>query len=249
MTQPRVLYALFMLLALAAFALTRRMMAKEPAIASLSSRQRMILGIAAFIGAMFGAKLPFVLSGGAAWDADRWLADGKTLTTGLAGAYLAVELTKWMNGIRIKTGDGFALPLAVAMAVGRWGCFFGGCCYGVHTSLPWGVDFHGDGPRHPTQIYESLFHATMAVVLIAVARRGTFRFQRLKLYLIAYCAFRFLTEYIRPATPGPLGLTYYQWVVLIMALALLLQWLSDRRLHVFCNPPLPTVGSPHTISV
>src|SRR5258707_413063 len=54
-----------------------------------------------------------------------WLADGKTITTGLASAYLAVELTKFVPDLQVKTGDAFALPLAV----GRWGCFLNGCCY------------------------------------------------------------------------------------------------------------------------
>ena len=74
--------------------------------------------------------------------------------------------------MRVKTGDTFAVPLALALAVGRWGCFFNGCCYGVETTLPWGVWFRSRrrrAPRlmkcHPTQIYESLFHFTMAVVL------------------------------------------------------------------------------------
>ena len=52
----------------------------------------------------------------------------------------------------------FALPLALALAVGRWGCFFNGCCYGTPTTCRGACDF-GDGvPRHPTQVYESLFH-------------------------------------------------------------------------------------------
>src|SRR5919204_429820 len=77
--------------------------------------------------------------------------------------------------IRVKTGDTFALPLALALALGRWGCFCNGCCFGKPTDLPWGVDF-GDGVRcHPTQIYESLFHALMALVLLELMRRGLFR--------------------------------------------------------------------------
>src|SRR5205085_4282022 len=134
---------------------------------------------------------------------------GKTITTGLAGAYAGVELAKLALGIRVKTGDAFALPLALALAVGRWGCFFNGCCYGVETSLPWGVDF-GDGVRrHPTQIYESLFHFGMALVLIEIARRGGLRYQRLKLYLIAYGVYRFCTALIRQERADFRGLTLY----------------------------------------
>ena len=135
-----------------------------------------------------------------------WTSDGKTIMAALIGGYLAVELAKRLLDMRIKTGDTFAVPLALAMAVGRWGCFFNGCCYGVETTLPWGVWFAvpgADGTSHlikchPTQIYESLFHFTMAMVLLWLTIRGLLPHQRLKLYLIAYGVYRFLTEYIRP---------------------------------------------------
>lgn len=64
------------------------------------------------------------------WD------DGKSIVFGMAVAYAAVEVTKLALGIRTKTGDYFALPLALGMAVGRWGCFFNGCGGGVKTDLP-----------------------------------------------------------------------------------------------------------------
>src|SRR5206468_3143555 len=100
--------------------------------------QRVALGLAAFAGGMLGAKLPFVLAdmegllSGAAW-----FDSGKTLLFGLAGGYGAVEAAKWALDIRAKTGDGFAAPVAAAVAVGRLACFSAGCCYGVCTDLPW----------------------------------------------------------------------------------------------------------------
>ena len=157
-------------------------------------------------------------------EAAAWAADGKTITTGLIGAYLAVEFAKWLLGIRIKTGDSFALPLALALAVGRWGCFFNGCCYGRETDLPWACDF-GDGVlRHPTQVYESLFHLTMAGVLLWLMGRGLLRTHRLQLYLIAYGVFRFLTEYLRPEPEWFGGLTFYQWVAVVLIVGLAGQW-------------------------
>src|SRR5256885_1465610 len=81
------------------------------------------------------------------------------------------------------------------------------------ATLPWCVTF-GDGVcRHPTQIYESLFHAVWAVILVRLTQRDLLRYQRLKLYLIAYCVYRFLIEFIR-TEPKWLGdFTYYQVVV------------------------------------
>ncbi|HVS39999.1 MAG TPA: hypothetical protein VMS17_30855, partial [Gemmataceae bacterium] len=53
--------------------------------------------------------------------------------------------------------------------------------------------------------------------------------QRLKLYLIAYGVYRFLTEYIRPEPRWWPGLTFYQWAALGLTVGLLVQWRLDRR--------------------
>jgi|SRR5438270_1050096 len=228
---PHVLYSSFMILALLVFLIVRQVQPRPAALAVLPWWQRVALGLAAFVGGALGAKLPFALTSGAGWlSPSAWLTDGKTITTGLAGAYLLVELTKLTLGVTVKTGDTFALPLALALAVGRWGCFFNGCCYGTATALPWGVDF-GDGVhRHPTQIYESLFHFGMALVLLEVIRRDGLRYQRLKLYLIAYGIYRFFSEYIRPEPADYLGLTFYQWVAILLVAVLSVQWIVDARL-------------------
>jgi len=218
-----------MVAAAAMFLLARRCFpAPNVGLAALSRRERLTINLAAFIGGVLGAKLPFVFVRGADWFGAAWFADGKTVTTGLMGAYIAVELAKMFWGIEARTGDSFALPLPLALAVGRWGCFLHGCCAGVPTQLPWGVDF-GDGiPRHPTQVYESLFHFTMALVLIQVIRRGWFHEHRLKLHLIAYGIYRFLTEFIRPEPPYALGLTYFQWMASAIAIGLSMQWRYAR---------------------
>jgi len=231
---PRLLYALFMLLALGVFLIVHSWMPKPRALIALPWRKRLALTLAGFIGGSLGAKLPFVLGDAAGWfSQSAWLADGKTITTALACAYLAVECTKLVLGIHVKTGDTFALPLALALAVGRWGCFFNGCCYGVPTTLPWAVSFEqpdGSWVRcHPTQVYESLFHLTMAGLLVWIAWRDGCRYQRLKLYLIAYGVYRFATEFIRPEPAMELGLTFYQWVALGLVLGLSIQWQMDRH--------------------
>jgi len=229
---PRESYALFMALAALTFLAVRYFTPKPPAYDRLPLGERALLGLFAFIGGVLGAKVPFVL--GAVLDGDvadagflgyrLWFTDGKTITAGLAGAYLGVELGKLLLGVRIKTGDTFALPLACAMAVGRFGCFFNGCCGGVPTDVPWAV-----GGCHPTQVYESLFHLGMAGLLLLSMRLGVLENQRLKCYLIAYCAYRFLTEFIRPEPAYLLGLTFYQWFCLVAAAALAVQWAIDSR--------------------
>lgn len=229
---PRHYYTLFMALSAVVFVAARWFMPQPPQLAALSWRRRLALMMAAFMGGSFGSKLPFLLgheAGPLTWQA--WAADGKTVVGALAGAYLAVEFAKRVLGITVRTGDTFALPLALALAVGRWGCFFHGCCHGIETTLPWGVIFEIDGQPvrcHPTQVYESLFHLAMAGLLGLLAWFNLLAGRRLKLYLIGYCGFRFLTEFIRPAPAGLLGLTGYQWASLVMAAALAAQWALER---------------------
>jgi phosphatidylglycerol:prolipoprotein diacylglycerol transferase len=226
----RAAYAAFMGLALATALVVRRWFVPKPAeYVALPPWKRAGIGAAAFLGGVLGAKLPFVLAGEEGlFSGTAWLADGKTVVAGFGLGYLAVELAKAAMRVRVKTGDTFALPLACAMAVGRWGCFFNGCCYGTHSELPWAVRF-GDVSRHPTQLYEVAFHAAMAAALVWLARRDLLRRQRLKLYLIGYAAFRFLVEFIRPEPAWWLGLSVYQWAALALIPPLAWQWRLDAR--------------------
>jgi prolipoprotein diacylglyceryltransferase len=83
--------------------------------------------------------------------------------------------------------------------------------------------------RHPTQIYESLFHLSMAAVLWGLLRSEVFRYQLLKLYLICYGVYRLFTEMIRPEPRDWWGLTFYQMVSVLLTAGLSVQWVIDER--------------------
>ncbi|MGI9427430.1 MAG: prolipoprotein diacylglyceryl transferase [Bythopirellula sp.] len=201
----------------------------------LSRQEKIALGLGAFCGAMIGAKLPFVL---ADWQGmlsgAAWFSDGKTILCGLVGGYFGVEVAKWSMDIRVKTGDSFAVPVAAAVGIGRVACFVGGCCYGTPTNLPWGLVFPAVDrlPRHPTQLYEAAFHLLAAVVLLSLQRRRLLPGQLIKLYILAYLAYRLLTEFIRPEARLWQGLTGYQWAALaLMPVFIGLWWRDQRSLH------------------
>lgn len=196
--------------------------------------------MAAFFGAMIGSKLPFL--GELGWsgflNGSVWFMDGKTMLGGIFGGYAAVEVTKETLGIKESTGDTFALPVALSVLIGRIGCYVAGCCYGTETTLPWGVAFDTDvltpgAMRHPTQVYEALFHGIAAILLLVAAQFNWLTGQRLKAYLLAYLVFRFITEWIRPAPVSSLGLTLYQWSCLILAGLLGVLWYRDS---IRCKP-------------
>lgn len=237
--QADIVYAVTMLLAVAvAVALARWMRDPLP----LTRRQRLALGLGAFCGAMIGAKLPFVL---ADWNrllsGRAWLDNGKTLLFGMAGGYLGVEIAKAALGIRIKTGDSLAVPVAAAIAVGRLACVYAGCCFGTATDFPWGIDF-GDGiRRHPTQLYEALFHASAAGALFVLRQRGLCRGQLIKLYFLSYFAFRFLTEWIRPESRLWLDLTFYQWTAVVLFALFVGLWVHDARSRQISLPSRPSM--------
>jgi phosphatidylglycerol:prolipoprotein diacylglycerol transferase len=198
----------------------------------LSRQEKIAVGLGAFCGAMIGAKLPFVfadwpglLSGAA------WFSDGKTIICGLVGGYFGVEVAKWVMDVRVKTGDSFAVPVAAAVGIGRLACFVGGCCYGTPTNLPWGLVFPAVDrlSRHPTQLYEATFHLVAAAVLASLQRRNLLPGQLMKVYILAYLVFRFLTEYIRPEIRLWQGLTGYQWAALALIPVFSALWWRDQR--------------------
>jgi prolipoprotein diacylglyceryltransferase len=222
MTRQQILYSVFQGLALITALLLRRP-------APLPRKQRWILLAAALFGAGAGAKLPFVLlSHEPFFSGPAWFSDGKTILSGLAGGYLCVELAKLLAGIRAKTGDGLAMPLAAAVAVGRWGCYFNGCC---------------GAPLVPP--IESAFHAAMAVILWRLRNVEALRWQLLKLYLISYSAFRFGIEFIRTEPRIAWGLTAYQFGAAALAAVMALLWRLDERAKrsLSAAPAADTLGA------
>ena len=72
--------------------------------------------------------------------------------------------------------DASAPGLMFGMAVGRIGCFLGGCCVGMPTSAPWGIwcsDQHVGARRIPTQLMESVSALILGLILLlAFLTRG-----------------------------------------------------------------------------
>lgn len=203
----------------------------------LHTAQRWWLGLSAFSGAILAAKVPFLVPGWQGFaDSGGILLSGRTLVFGMVGGYFGVEFAKWWIGLRIKTGDSFVVPVAASIAVGRIGCFLGGCCYGTPTEVPWGIRFPSvdELPRHPIQFYETAFHLTAAIFCAQCIRWGRFRGQLIKLYMICYFAFRFFTEWIRPELRVFAGLSAYQWSTLVFIPIFVWLWWKDATSDVLC---------------
>ena len=171
---------------------------------------------------------------------------GRSIEGALLGAILAIEGLKAATGMRGSTGVRLAAPLALAIVVGRIGCFLAGLgdeTYGTPTDLPWGYDF-GDGiPRHPVQLYESLTMAVFLLVFLRLVRRDHPLALRAGFYLFigVYAGQRFLWEFLKPygTIVGPFNLFHIVSIWLIAYTILF----GRRELAVPCttratSPPL-----------
>jgi len=161
---------------------------------------------AGLLGGAAGAQITQLLCGGV---------PGRSLLGGVACGYLAVVYAKRRLGIRRPTGDLFAVALALGEAIGRFGCFFAGCCYGKATTLPWAVYEHG-ALRHPTQLYSAAGAALTLCLLVVLERRGTLPENGL-FYVqgTLMCAFRFAVDFARDVPVTAFGLTTAQCAALL----------------------------------
>lgn len=176
------------------------------ALPALADReQSLAIAVAAIVGAALGAKLGYWIEDPRSAFADfpdwRHLLEGKTIVGALLGGLIGVEAAKRALGLRGSSGDAFALPLLVGIAIGRVGCFLAGLddhTYGNPTGLPWGVDF-GDGvPRHPTQLYEIASLLLLAPLIVRDNLACTRAGDSFRLFMIAYLAFRLAIDFIKP---------------------------------------------------
>lgn len=222
----------------------------------LSTTLRWAVITAAIAGAALGSKLLFWLEDPeVTWQNIHnlnFLMGGKTIVGALIFGLISVEFFKRYVGVSQSTGDLYAIPLTLGIAIGRVGCFLTGLpdnTYGTPTNLPWAVDF-GDGiPRHPTQLYEITFLLILVSILYRILKRSsaatgenlpneqpqttvfttgdTFKF-----FMVAYLAFRLMCDFIKPYSRILFGLQGIQWACLLVLLYYspdIARWLSLRE--------------------
>ena len=187
-------YALAYLCAIAVFG----WMAKRRGLATSGIWLLMQAGL---IGGLIGANVVQLAATGA---------PGKTIEGGIVGGFLAVIWMKRRLCITRPTGDLFALAIPAGEAIGRIGCFIGGCCFGKAATVAWAVHDH-DALRHPTQLYLAIAAAGTFALLLWIERKrilpenGLFYLQ-----LALFCASRFAIEFFREASATSIGLSVAQ---------------------------------------
>lgn len=173
---------------------------------SVNSFNRLVAAVGAALGALIGSHLLGASENIPEWIAssDKWnyLVHNKTLTGGLIGGLIGVEVFKKLVGEKESTGDLFTFPLLLGIIIGRVACFTMGIyeeTYGVPTSLPWGMNL-GDGVlRHSVTLYEIVLCVGLWIGLKYLKNNYILQSGAIfKLFMIAYFLFRFLLDFIKP---------------------------------------------------
>src|SRR5947207_13361570 len=221
----------------------------------LDSTRVLDLGIYIIISALIGAKVLLLIT-----DFRTFRADPRELLTLVrsggvfyGGLIAAVSVALWYIGRAglplWTTCDVFAPGIALGHVIGRFGCFFAGCCYGRPTTEPWGITFTDPFaasyvgtplgiPLHPTQLYEAGAELLILMVLLGTERKGRpYAGRTFWLYMLLYAVSRYIIEIFRGDERGTVGIfSTSQFISIILApLAIgMLIYLSRRT-----DAPIP----------
>ena len=120
----------------------------------------------------------------------RW--SGMTSFWGYLAGATAVVLVCRRDGVPVgRMADLSVIPLGVALAFARLGCFMAGCDYGKVSALPWAVRFPAGSPAwrdhvhaglipadraaslpvHPTELYEAVLGLVIIAIALGLGRR------------------------------------------------------------------------------
>lgn len=177
------------------------------------------------VGATFGAVLGSRIIGGledipammASSNKLIYFYQNKTVLGGFLGGLLGTEAIKKAIGEKKSSGDLFVYPILLGLIIGRVGCFSMGIheeTYGIPTRFFTGM-YLGDGIlRHPVTLYEIVLLIGIWVLLARCSKHYVLAEGLLfKYFLISYCIFRFLLDFIKPHYSWA-GLSTIQWTSL-----------------------------------
>jgi phosphatidylglycerol:prolipoprotein diacylglycerol transferase len=220
----------------AAYLLGLQLALKRAKARNLDSTRVMDLGIYIIISALVGAKLLLLVTDFQTFKSNHGellnlLREGGVFYGGLI---VAVVVALWYIrrvGLPLwTTCDVFAPGIALGHVVGRFGCFFAGCCFGKPTSVPWAITFTDpfaaanvgtplNVPLHPTQLYEAGAEFLILIVLLVTEKRGhKFAGRTFWLYMLLYSVSRYVIEFYRGDERGNVGpLSTSQFVSVILA--------------------------------
>jgi phosphatidylglycerol:prolipoprotein diacylglycerol transferase len=159
---------------------------------------------------------------------------GLTAIGGMLGGGLA--LIAYARAMRLRIGDylDVCVPgLCLGIGITRIGCFLNWDDYGLASTLPWAVNA-GDFPRHPTQLYHSLFGILLFIIFLRLGRKPSLRGRLFPLFLMVYGVGRFSVDFLRDEPRYFLDLTATQLLIPAVMLVAGYFFLRERQtpLHI-----------------
>ncbi len=161
--------------------------------------------------------------------------DGLTIYGAVLGAALGIWIYSQFAKVKFAyLADVIAPGVVIAQAIGRVGCTINGCCYGIETTLPWGLVYNHPNAlaplgvaTQPVVVYEILYLALMFGVLWWLRGRLKPDGSIFLVYMSLYAAWRLGGDFLRPGTPFMFGLHQAQ-VISVVVLAVCLPLLAFR---------------------
>jgi phosphatidylglycerol---prolipoprotein diacylglyceryl transferase len=217
--------------------------------AGLDTARVLDLGVYIVIAALVGAKLLLLAVNYSYFRSNPreilvLARSGGVFYGGLIGATLVAfwyirrhRLPLW------TTCDMFAPGIALGHVIGRLGCLMAGCCYGLPTTMPWGITFTDpfaalnvgtplNIPLHPTELYEAGAELIILALLLVTEHKGrTFPGRTFWGYMLLYAVSRFIIEFYRGDERGIImGFSTSQFISLVLApLAVVMLVVLGRR--------------------
>jgi len=247
---PATIYTYGVLLA-AAYLLGLQLAMVRAKARGLDQTRVLDLGIYIIISALVGAKLLLVITDFRTYTSNpaELLTLARSGGVFYGGLILAVIVAVWYIrriGLPLwTTCDVFAPGIALGHVVGRFGCFFAGCCWGKPTDVPWAITFTNpyaasnvgtplNVPLHPTQLYEAGAEALILGLLLATENRGRrYPGRTFWLYMLLYAISRFVIEFYRNDPRGMVMMfSTSQFISLVLApLAIVMLVVLSRQLE------------------
>ncbi|HHU71369.1 MAG TPA: prolipoprotein diacylglyceryl transferase [Clostridiales bacterium] len=153
------------------------------------------------------------------------LSAGFVFYGGLIGAAVGYYLyCKKYNIDFPKLIDLIAPSIPIIHGIGRIGCFFAGCCYGMAYDGPFHIVFKNSTvapngvPLFPIQLVESILNISAGVMILIYTRKPRRQGQAIGIYIIYYSIMRFVLEFFRgDAARGiALNISTSQWISILL---------------------------------
>jgi phosphatidylglycerol---prolipoprotein diacylglyceryl transferase len=133
--------------------------------------------------------------------------EGLVLLGGVIAAFITIWVYARRKGKSYFTVTDLLVPSALlGIAIGRLGCFFNGCCFGLPSAVPWCVHFPAGSLAsyvfpgqcvHPTQLYETGYALLIFAAILLYDRRPKPTGRITGMFLLLYGIGRYFNEQLR----------------------------------------------------